>query len=69
MSLISRFFGWETHDEVIARIFAEIEREYPLDQVRAMNKMKNLQREIAREEVRHRLDAGGEYQRGIEGLQ
>ena len=59
----------ESYAEAHARITAEIERDYPLDQVLAMHKMKNLQARIAREEVRHRLDAGGEYQRGMEGLQ
>ena len=52
-----------------AQALADIEREYPLDQVRAMNRMKNLQRQIAREELRKRLDGGGEYERGIEGMQ
>ena len=59
----------ESYAEAYARIAAEIERDYPLDQVRAMNKMKNLQMRIAREENRKRLDAGGEYQRGMEGFQ
>jgi hypothetical protein len=59
----------ESYAEAYARITAEIERDYPLDQLRAMNKMKALQREIAREEVRRRLDGGGEYQRGMEGFQ
>ena len=52
-----------------AAALADIEREHPLDQMRAMNRMKNLQRQIAREELRKRLDGGGEYERGIEGLQ
>ena len=55
--------------EAYAKALAEIERDYPLDQMRAVSKMKALQRAIAREEVRHRLDGGGEYQRGMEGLQ
>ena len=55
--------------EAYAKALADIEREYPLDQVRAMNRMKNLQAQIAREELRHRLDGGGEYQRGEPGLQ
>ena len=59
----------ESYAEVHARIAAEIERDYPLDQMRAVSKMRALQASIAREEVRHRLDAGGEYQRGMEGFQ
>jgi hypothetical protein len=61
--------GWETYEEAYARILGEIERDYPLDQVLAMNRMKNLRAEIAREERRKVLDCGGEYERGIEGLQ
>ena len=55
--------------EAYVKALADIEREYPLDQVRAMNRMKNLQRQIAREELRKQLDGGGEYERGTEGLQ
>ena len=55
--------------EAYAKALADIEREYPLDQVRAMNRMKNLQAQIAREEQHRRLDGGGEYQRGEPGLQ
>ena len=58
-----------SYAEAYARAMADIEREHPIDQVRAMNRMKNLQRQIAREELRHRLDGGGEYERGIKGMQ
>lgn len=55
--------------EAYAKALEDIEREHPIDQVRAMNRMKNVQRQIAREELRKRLDGGGEYERGIEGFQ
>lgn len=59
----------ESYAEAYARIAAEIERDYPLEQMRAETRMRNLQTWIAREEVRRRLDGGGEYQRGMEGFQ
>ena len=52
-----------------AQALAEIEREHPIEQVRAMSRMQALQRRIAREEQHKRMDAGGEYERGIEGMQ
>ena len=55
--------------EAYAQALEDIEREYPIEQVRAMNRMKNLQAKIAREELRKHLDGGGEYQRGEPGLQ
>ena len=42
---------------------------HPLEQVLAEHRMRDLQQKIAREELRHRLDNGGEYQRGEPGLQ
>ena len=59
----------ETYAEAYARIAAEIERDHPIEQVRAMSRMKALQAAIAREELRKHLDAGGEYERGEPGLQ
>jgi hypothetical protein len=47
----------------------EIERDYPLEQLRAERRMRVEMERIAREMVRERLDGGGEYERGIEGMQ
>ena len=58
-----------SYAEAYARVYEEIEREHPIEQVRAMNRMKEVQRRIAREMLRRRLDGGGEYERGIEGFQ
>ncbi len=59
----------ETREEAIARIHAEIEREYPLEQMRAESRLKALQAKIARDERRLRLLNGGEYEHGLEGFQ
>jgi hypothetical protein len=61
--------GWETYEEALARIAYEIERDYPLDQMRAENRMRNEIARIEREMRSQRLDRGGEYERGIKGLQ
>ena len=52
-----------------AKALADIERDHPIDQVRAMNRMKDLQAKIARDEQHRLMDGGGEYQRGEPGLQ
>ena len=71
MRWLRRLFGGtgESHDEAHARIAAEIERDYPIDQMRAESRMRAVLAAIALEERRKRLDAGGEYERGIEGMQ
>jgi hypothetical protein len=71
MRWLRRLFGGtgETREEAIARLHAEIEREYPLEQMRAERRMRALQDKIARDERRRRLSNGGEYEHGIEGLQ
>ena len=51
--------------EAYAQAMLDIERKYPIEQMRAERRMRNLQEKIAREELRHRLDGGGEYQRGV----
>ena len=71
MRWLRRLFGGtgESYDEAHARIAAEIERDYPIEQTRAEARLRTLQAAVALEERRKRLDAGGEYERGIEGMQ
>jgi hypothetical protein len=67
------WFSWvkrrPTYAQALAQVWADIERDYPLDQVRAENRMREEQQKIAREERHKRLDGGGEYERGEPGLQ
>ena len=60
--------GWETHDEAYARIWAQMEFRYPR-KTRAQREEERRRADEAYEALRKRLDAGGEYERGMEGLQ
>ena len=55
--------------EAYAQALADIERDYPIEQMRAEQRMAAVQRQIARELLRKHLDGGGEYERGEPGLQ
>jgi hypothetical protein len=55
--------------EAYAQATADIEREYPIEKMRADSQARADAAWAAREEVRKRLDRDGEYQRGEPGLQ
>lgn len=71
MRWLRRLFGGtgESYDEAYARIAAEIERDYPIEQMRAESRMKETLAGIERAARRKRLDGGGEYERGMDGFQ
>jgi ribosomal protein S24E len=69
---LRRLFGsrtGESYAEAYARIAAEIERDYPIEKLRADSQRKANEAWARREAVRVRNDHGGEYERGMEGLQ
>jgi hypothetical protein len=66
---IYRWFGWETHEEAYARIWAEMERDHPrMTQDDLI--VHNLTAIWEAEQKHKRLDGPhGEYIRGERGLQ
>ena len=54
--------------EAYAKALADIEREFPIDQVRASQRMKSEMDRIARVLRSERMNNGGEYENGMKGF-